>query len=135
MSEHARRVIVYRLQRADETLQEADKLIEDGKWHGATNRLYYACFYAVIALLMNEGMTSKKHSGVRSLFNRHFLKQNRFPEQLGSTYNALFDMRLESDYADLTQAKPMRVRALREKTAEFIKVAYNLLNEPQREQL
>jgi predicted nucleotidyltransferase len=43
-------LIVYRMRRAKETLLEADSLIENGFFNAAVNRLYYACYYAVIAL-------------------------------------------------------------------------------------
>lgn len=42
-------LVSYRMQRAKETLQEADILIERNCFNAAVNRLYYACFYAVTA--------------------------------------------------------------------------------------
>ncbi len=44
-------IIKYRLERAGETLDEATSLKESKHYHGAVNRLYYSCFYAVTALL------------------------------------------------------------------------------------
>ena len=122
------------MERAHETLAAADILIESESWHGATNRLYYACFYAVTALLLVHGYESKKHKGVRSLFNKHFLKEGPFPEALGKTYNALFDMRIESDYADLMEAKPERVKEYREKSEELVSLVTQMLSERSSEQ-
>ena len=34
-------------------------------WNTAVNRLYYACYYAVIALLVEKDIHAQKHSGVR----------------------------------------------------------------------
>lgn len=44
--------IKYRLNRAGESLEEAVLLAENNKWNAVINRWYYACFYAVNALLL-----------------------------------------------------------------------------------
>jgi uncharacterized protein (UPF0332 family) len=67
-------LIHYRMARARETLAEADLMAQNGHWHGCVNRLYYACFYAVTALLLRHDLSAGKHAGVRSLFNRHFVR-------------------------------------------------------------
>jgi uncharacterized protein (UPF0332 family) len=41
--------IKYRFHRSEETLEEALILAEKEKWNAVINRLYYSCFYAVIA--------------------------------------------------------------------------------------
>lgn len=46
-------IVKYRLSRAHETLNEVEILIENKLWNTAINRLYYACFYAVNALLVS----------------------------------------------------------------------------------
>ena len=47
-------LIRYRIQRAFETLDEARLMAESDHWNGCVNRLYYACFYAVNALLQTN---------------------------------------------------------------------------------
>jgi uncharacterized protein (UPF0332 family) len=37
------------------------------------NRLYYAMFYAVLALLQEKEMGTSKHSGAIALFDREFV--------------------------------------------------------------
>ena len=55
LDEENRSIIVnYRLQRAKETLAEVNEIVKLGYWHTAANRLYYACYYAVTALLNNN---------------------------------------------------------------------------------
>ena len=41
----------YRQERAHETIAEIPYLRERGYYNTATNRLYYACYYAAVALL------------------------------------------------------------------------------------
>ncbi len=78
------------MNKAKETIIEAEAMADISHWNTCTNRLYYACFYAVLALLMENGMSSSKHSGVRGLFNLHFVKTGLIPENLGKLYNNLF---------------------------------------------
>ena len=67
-------LIRYKLSRAEETLAEAKVMLQTSHPYGAANRIYYACFYAVTALLLTQNLSSSKHSGVIALFNRHFVK-------------------------------------------------------------
>ena len=65
-------LIEYRIERAFETLKEA-KYNADGEFYtAAINRLYYACYYAVIALLLKYEISAQTHSGVRSMLGLHF---------------------------------------------------------------
>ena len=44
-------LIAYRIQRAYETLKEAEVMKRENFYNAAINRLYYACYYATVALL------------------------------------------------------------------------------------
>lgn len=69
----------------------------------AINRAYYAVFYAVSALLLEEGHRFQKHSGVRAAFNQHFIKTQRLNRKGGDLYNRLFRDRQEGDYIEFTK--------------------------------
>lgn len=109
MTPEERAYLRYRLRRAREALEEANLLLDAGHFATAVNRIYYACFYAVSALLLSEGQTSTKHSGVRALFDRHWVKSGRISKELGRFYRDVFDRRQESDYADLVSYNPREV--------------------------
>ena len=94
-------LIKHRLRRARETLGEAKGLFDLGYTFGVVNRAYYACFYAVTALLLTEGLSSSKHSGVRSLFIQHWIKPQRLSRELGDLYGLLFERRQTGDYKDV----------------------------------
>ena len=57
MKEEARILVMYRLERARESLEEAGILLEREYGNTFVNRLYYACFYAVSALLLTRGLS------------------------------------------------------------------------------
>ncbi len=90
--------IQYRLTRAREALRAAKLLADAKEYNSCVNRLYYAVFYAINALLLKHEYTSSKHTGVRALFMQHFVKTRIIPEQYGELFNYLFDYRQESDY-------------------------------------
>ncbi|MDH4203421.1 MAG: HEPN domain-containing protein [Phycisphaerae bacterium] len=94
-------LVQYRMERAWETLEEAELMFSSNHLHGAANRLYYACFYAVCALLAHHEMSSTKHGGVLSLFNRHFVKEGVISVSYGKFYSKLFNSRTEGDYGDM----------------------------------
>ena len=49
-------LINYRIERADMTLKTARRLIEDQDWFSAANRLYYAVYQIVSALMAQEAI-------------------------------------------------------------------------------
>ena len=89
-------------------------------WNACANRLYYAAFYAVSALLVKDGLYAKKHSGIKVLFNRHYVKVGRVSKDSGRLYNRLFDLRQEGDYLDFVSLNKEEVAPLIEATADFI---------------
>lgn len=95
-------------------------MLEHGHLHGAANRIYYACFYATVALLLTRGLSSPKHSGVMALLNRHFVKEGIVPVEMGKFYSRVFDHRLESDYGRVVKLKEEDIRADLERAQEFI---------------
>jgi len=113
-------LITYRLARARETLDEARLMADSNHWHGCVNRLYYACFYSVNALLLKDGLSSSKHSGVRSLFNKQYVMTGLVPKELATLYNTLFDTRQEADYEDLFSIDSSEVRIWLEQAVYFI---------------
>ena len=102
-------LVLYRLQRARQTLEDARLLANASRWNPCVNRLYYACFYAVSALLLQDGLSSSKHTGVRSLLNRHYVRTGKVPKELAQIYNDLLERRHEGDYMDFVDFEEAQV--------------------------
>ena len=98
--EHTKALIKYRFERAEEAYDEANMMRKEKHWNACANRLYYACFYAVSAVLAKYGFSSSKHSGIKSLFNQHIIKKKLLDKNMGKLYNHLFEARQEGDYVD-----------------------------------
>jgi uncharacterized protein (UPF0332 family) len=100
----------YRVQQAEESLDEARFLLTGGKSaRSVINRAYYAMFYAVLALLVYEEFSSSKHSGVLSYFNRRFVKGGVFDKSLGLWLGKAFELRQRVDYRE--QVEPAQDQA------------------------
>jgi uncharacterized protein (UPF0332 family) len=113
-------VVLYCLQRARQTLEDARLPANASRWNPCVNRLYCACFYAVSGLLLQDGLSSSKHTGVRSLFNRHYVRTGKVPKELAPIYNDLFERRQEGDYMDFVDFEEAQVRPWIDRVEQFI---------------
>ncbi|MEW6103997.1 MAG: HEPN domain-containing protein [bacterium] len=120
-------LIFYRLERAYEALEEANILLEKGHSNTFVNRLYYACFYAVSALLLTKDLSSSKHSGVRSLFHQHFVKTGIVKIEHGKFYDNLFHNRQEGDYGDFVKFNLEEVSPWCNKAKNFIEIIETII--------
>lgn len=128
MTAGERDLIKFKLQRANETLDEARVMLETNHYYGASNRLYYACFYAASALLMTRDLSSSKHSGVMSLFNRHFIRTGLVPVELGKFYSKIFDKRQQTDYGDVFEIDAQKLQDDLNTAGDFIDQIEKLIN-------
>jgi hypothetical protein len=56
------------------------------EYNGATNRAYYAFFYAASAILLTRDISRSKHSGVLSTFRQYFVKPGLIEVEYSETY-------------------------------------------------
>ena len=117
----------YRMKKATATFSEVALLIENELWNTSVNRLYYACFYAVSALLIFNNIPSKTHSGVRQLFGLHFVKPGIVEKETGKFFSYLFDQRQTGDYDDFYDFKKEDVLELIEPTKALLFVIEKLI--------
>jgi len=112
--------IKYRFHRSEESLDEALILAKNGSWNAVINRLYYSCFYAVISLLLKNGIETQSHEGARTQFGLHFIKTGKIDKTHGKLFTKLFDYRQKGDYGDLFDYDEKLVKPLIEQVKEFI---------------
>jgi uncharacterized protein (UPF0332 family) len=124
-------VVTYRLQRAEEAFNVALLTIEKQYWNSAASDLYYTCFYLLLALFAKHNISSTTHSGVKTLFNLHFIKEKKVDEKFGKLVKRLFDKRQKADYADLVELTYDDVMPLLSQVEEFKKVIIELIRQPE----
>jgi uncharacterized protein (UPF0332 family) len=122
-----REVIDYRRKRAKESLEEAKIMLDNKKLLAAVNRLYYSVFYQVVALLLTKDLSSSKHSGIRSLFNKEFVKTGIISETLGAFYNKIFEFRQRGDYEEFVEFEEEEVKIWFNQAKEFIEIVDQII--------
>ncbi len=94
----------------------------------AVNRAYYALFYAVSTLLLEDDRKSKKHSGLRAAFNRAFVKPGRFSKTNGELYNCLYRDHQKKDYIAFAEFDKAYVEKQLRGCEAFLRNVRHLLN-------
>ena len=121
------KLIEYWQKRAEECIKDAELLLAHGSLYSAVNRIYYAMFYQVSALLLTQGLSFSKHSGVLAAFNREFVKTGKVNKELGRFYNRMFEYRKVGDYGDLVEFKEEKVRKWLENAKKFLNTIKKLM--------
>ena len=96
-------LVKYRMERSDETIQEAIYSAQGGWYNLAVNRLYYACYYAAVAVLISKSVETQSHSGVRTMMALHLVKEGILAKEHRTTFTSLFHSRQSSDYDDFVK--------------------------------
>ncbi len=121
-------LVSYRTQRAYETMSEARLMIDGGYLNGAINRLYYACYYIVTALLLKNGIYTQTHSGTKQMLGLHFVITGKLSPKTSSIFVTLFEKRQSSDYDDFACYDLETLEKLYPQANEFIDEVVKLIN-------
>ena len=127
--ENRNALAAYRYRRSQETLAEVPSLKQLGYYNTAVNRLYYACYYAAVALLIRHGINPGTHAGVKQMIGMHFVATGRMSREIGRSFSLLFERRHSSDYDDFAYSTEEEVNELLPKAKAFIEAVGLLLKE------
>lgn len=117
----------YRRQRARETFAEIPYLRDQGFYNTATNRLYYACYYAALALLTKNHISTNTHAGVKTMLGLHFVSKGLITKESGRAFSNLFDSRQRGDYDEFVYSTREEIDELYPKAQQFIEEVEALL--------
>lgn len=121
MKEDILALIKYRLEEAENSIKEAEVLLKEAmSLRSVMNRLYYAMFYAVLALLQEKELGTSKHYGAISLFDREFIKSGVFDKELSKTLHRAFELRQKGDYMEQAEVTRNDVDEMFPKTKDFV---------------
>jgi uncharacterized protein len=121
-------VVPYWFEKAEDSLTSARREFEAGSLSFAMNRLYYAAFYAVSALLMAHKLSFKKHSGVRAAFHKQFIKTGLLDQKWGRLYDQLFEDRQEGDYVVFISFEQVYVETQLDQCGQFLEHLRTLIS-------
>ncbi len=121
-------IVLYRINNARKLLPEIKDHIERGYYNTAMNRMYYACFYAVSALLLHTEIDGiKSHEGVRQMFGKHFILTHIIPKEWGHFYTIIYNNRTAADYEDFKNYDLAEVQEMYPKVCTFIELIYSTI--------
>jgi uncharacterized protein len=117
----------YRIETAYKTIEAAKVLAEAGFWNSAVNRLYYAVFYAVNALLVVNDIPTKSHSATKNQFSLYFIKTGKLNKKYGKLLAELYDWRQKGDYDNIFDYDSESVKPLFKPVEEMIHAIDDLI--------
>ena len=99
LNDEERQIIVnLEKEKALNTFAEMNILRQAGLWNNIANRLYYAAFHAVSALLIHDHHNVGTHQGAVVLLHQYYVSKGLLSKEDGAFYSQLQTMREKSDY-------------------------------------
>ena len=120
--------VKYRIETAYKTFKAARVLADNRFWNSSVNRLYYALFYVVNALLVLNEIQTKSHTATKSQFSMHYIKTGKLDKKYGRLLSQLFDWRQKGDYENIFDYDHEMVEPLFPQVEEMIKVIEKEVN-------
>lgn len=96
--ENRRANIAEELAQSVEALAACELLSSEGLLRDAANRLYYAVFHVVRAVLLSEGLEAKSHKGLQSMLGLHFVKTGKLAAEMNEIFVRIQGYREAADY-------------------------------------
>ena len=118
--ENRKDIVSYRIERAYTALEQAKLNLQMNCLEVTANRLYYAAYYAVSALLIANKIPAHSHEGNVTQFGLHFVKTGEVDREDGKLLSHLLTMRLKGDYSDRFGLSGTDVLPYIEPTEDFI---------------
>lgn len=118
----------YRIEKAEEAYTAAKILYDSQQWNAAVNRLYYACFYAASAVLLDRHIGAKSHAGVLSVFSEKVVRCGEVPLDIFRVYSKLLGWRTKGDYSDMFDFTKEDLDMVFEPTRNFLDRVIPLVN-------
>jgi uncharacterized protein (UPF0332 family) len=121
LSQEERAIVVgLELEKADKFLFQADAVAQMGIWDVVANRVFYAAFHAVSALLIHDHIEVRSHKGAGLMFGQKYVIPGIFTQEDGRLYAKLQDLREKSDYNLVYQSDESEMAPLIEKTKDLV---------------
>ena len=129
MNELYKTFALKRLNLAKETMRDADLLFVNGSYRGAANRIYYAVFHCMRAVLALEDVDFKKHSAVISYFRHNYIANGKLPIEFSDLIGITFDLRSDCDYDDNANPEKDDIADLLSRLGKVVEITEKYLKE------
>jgi len=127
--ENLKEIVHYWIQKAMDALSSSEDELNAGRFSFAVNRIYYACFYAASAILLQKKLRFQKHSGVRAAFHQHLIKPGILSKEYGKFYDEIFEARQRGDYIELVRFEKKQIEEWLKKGRIFVEAMKSLVSQ------
>ena len=117
------------LEKSAHLLKQAGMMRDLQQWDMAANRYYYACFHAVQALFVHNGLAARRHTGMLSQFGLHFIKTGIIEDRLGGFLTRMEQLREKGDYNCVFSIEENELCTIVEPAHELIGVIGKLIKD------
>lgn len=119
-------IVHYWIEKAVDSLASSEDELKARRFSFAVNRIYYACFYAASAILLQKKLRFQKHSGVRAALHQHLVKPGLISKEYGKFYDEIFEARQRGDYIELVRFEKKQIEAWLKKGRLFVETMKSL---------
>lgn len=119
MKEHSRKL----LDKALDSIEVAEGILDMNKPDMAAGRAYYAMFYIAEALLYEKGLEFNTHGQVIGAYGKEFAKTEELDPKFHKSLRAGFDARISGDYDVDTNITNQFVADMVNQAREFLEAA------------
>lgn len=111
------------------TMEEAEAAIAAAKWNMAANRIYYALFHAVSALLVKGMHPVVTHRGAKAALGQHFVLTGKVSTDDGRFFAQMETLRDKADYDIVFSATESDIKTYMPQARGFLERIRVLLEE------
>jgi uncharacterized protein (UPF0332 family) len=115
------------LDKALDSIEAAEMLVDSNKSDIGAGRAYYAMFYVAEALLNEKQMQFGKHSAVHAAYGEHFAKTNALDPKYHRWLLDSFDKRIVGDYGVESGIEKDIATTMINQAREFLEAARSYL--------
>lgn len=120
-------VVTLEMEKVGKTLIQVGTLVDNDLWDLVANRLYYALFHAVSALLIHDHHEVGTHRGAVNKFSLFYVKTGLFTKEEGRLYSRLQRLREDGDYNCYMDVEKDEVEEYLQPTLQLIEKIKNYI--------
>lgn len=113
-------IIEYRIKQAFDSADVAEFLILNQKIPAAVNRIYYSVFYSLIALALQFGYKTSKHTQLIGWFNKKFIASGEIEKKFGRILRDCYNYRISADYDSFVSFAEEDIQVLLSEMKSFL---------------
>ncbi|MBQ0074284.1 MAG: HEPN domain-containing protein [Prevotella sp.] len=107
--------------KATMTWDELEICEQTKRWNMAANRMYYALYHAVCALMVHDGHPVPKHKGSKQVLGERYILTGKMPTEYGRLYAQLATLRERADYDIIFKADEDIITSFKPRAEALIK--------------